>query len=54
MAARGVSEERESNHLSDVEISVLSVEEQRLPRINNYGSLVGLVFASKGFEDFCF
>ena len=49
MAAQIALQARESNSVSDVEISV---DEELLPRFNNYGSVVSLVFGSKQLEIF--
>ena len=44
MAYQVGSEALETNNVSHVEISALSVEEQPQLRINNYGSVVSLSF----------
>ena len=49
MAAQKALEACESNSVSNVEFSV---EEEPLPRVNNYGSVVSLIFGSKQFEIF--
>ena len=44
MAAEDAGREREPEHSSDIEISVIPVEEQPLPRVSIYESVVGLAY----------
>ena len=50
MAAEDAGRGCEPEHSSDVEISVIPVEEQPLPSVNIYKSVVGLALGFKRFE----